>query len=355
MCVFYLQTHNFKKIKEVIYMALDVTVSISAAAAVGKIGFGIPLVLTSKGTTAIPYIECAKLSEVATLCGDNSTEYKIAKLMWAQENAPTAIAFYTSTSTAETAVSEVVDKDWRQLIVVFGTGDTTTAANIAGYIEATDDKMYFVTVSTSEELAAVKGNSRTVAFYYDLMNGDDLVEPYAVAALVGETAGRVAGSYTYKNLILKGLTALEKTTSEIETIHSGGGITLLCKAGDIVTSEGKNTDGEYIDIVDSKDWIIQQIEYQAQKLLNNSAKLPYSDAGIAALESVVTNVLQDAFNNGIISTDSDNVTPMYSVDFQKRSAMSTSDRQNRIYTGGNFTFTLAGAIHTATIDGELVI
>ncbi len=339
-------------------MAIDVTVKISEKAVAGKLGFGIPLVLTSKGTTAIPYTECATLDDVATLLGDNAEKnnaYKVAKLIWAQDNAPKKIAFYTSINDAETAIAEVINKDWRQLIVVLGTGDTKTIADIAEYVETTNDKMFFVTVSSTTELATVKGNERTVAFYYDLKKGDVLVEPYAVAALVGETAGREAGSYTYKNLILKGLEPLDLTDNEVNEIHSGGGITLLLKAGDIVTSEGKTASGEYIDVIDSKDWIIQQIGYQTQKLFNSSPKLPYTNAGISVLENVTKNVLQQAYNNGIIATDDDDVTALYTVDFKKRSDMSVTDRKNRIYTGGNFSFTLAGAIHNAEINGVLEI
>ena len=132
-------------------------------------------------------------------------------------------------------------------------------------------------------------------------------------------------------------------------------LNVMCAtAGDIVTSEGKVTSGEYIDIIDSKDWIIQQIEYGCQKLLNNSSKLPYSDTGIAALQGVVRTVLQEAFDNGMIATDSEGAA-LYSVNFKSREDMSDADRASRAYTGGNFTFTLAGAIHSAEINGELQI
>ena len=101
--------------------ALDIRVKISTAAVAGKIGFGIPLVLCSKGTTEIPYTECTTLAEVKTLFGEKAEEtdaYKIAQLMWKQNNAPTRIAFYASTGTATEAIAEVINKDWRQLIVV---------------------------------------------------------------------------------------------------------------------------------------------------------------------------------------------------------------------------------------------
>lgn len=343
-------------------MALDITVQISTAAVAGKVGFGVPLVLVSKATKAIPYTECATLKEVETLCGKDTDAYKIAQLMWAQANAPTKIAFYASTGTATAAIAEVVNENWRQLIVVFGEGDTDDAAAVATYIEATKDKMYFVTVTDIGDFADVKGKDRTVAFYYNAKAKDEdgketeeFAQPYAVAALVGETAGRTAGSFTYKNLIIKGLEPLDLTDDVIGQIHTAGGITLLLKAGDIVTSEGMNTNGEFIDVIDSKDWIIQQIAYQGQKLFNNVDKLGYDDAGISGLQSVVYNVLQEAFNNKMIAADEDNVTPLFSVNFKRRAEMSAADRKSRIYTGGFFSFVLAGAIHTAEVNGELVI
>lgn len=337
-------------------MALDVIVNISEMSTTGAVGFGIPLVIVSKSAKAVPYTECTELSEVEKLFGAETEIYNIAKLIWGQKNKSKSIAFYASTNDAETAVNEVIHNDWRQLIVVFGEDDTKTAADVSEYIETTNDKMYFVTVSEMNELTTLSDKERTVAFYYDLKDSNGkLVAPNAVAAIVGESAGRDAGSFTYKNLIISGLAPLEITENQLNGIHEAGAITLLRKAGDVVTSEGKNTQGDYIDIVDSKDWIIKQIGYQSQKLLNASEKLPYTNQGIAALENVTKNVLQEAYNNGMIATGDDDATALYNVNFKSRSEMSEADRKNRIYSGGNFDFTLAGAIHTAHINGELVI
>ena len=336
---------------------LDVTVDISAVSSAGYLGFGIPLILASKQKTAVGYVKCSSANEVATAISDTnktSDTYKVASIIFSQKNAPREIAICHSTTDIVSAISAVKEKEWRQLIAIIGEGDTKTIADVATAIEDIPDKMYFVTVSSTSELSSVTDKHRTVAFYYDLKGSDEnLVEPYAVAAFVGAVAGRTAGSFTYKNIILTGLKGLDKTSAEVSQIHTGKGITALEKCGDVVTSEGKNTKGEYIDIIDAQDYVISQIEYRVQKLLNNSPKLPYTNAGIAALESTVVGVLTDAYNNGII--DSVDGTPSYTVDFATREDMSLSNRQNRIYTGGNFSFTIAGAIHSVEIHGELVI
>jgi hypothetical protein len=126
------------------------------------------------------------------------------------------------------------------------------------------------------------------------------------------------------------------------------------KAGDIVTSDGRSASGEYIDVVDSYDWIIQNIEHDTQKVLNNSAKVPFTNPGITQLEDATRSVLKTAFTNGMIAPteDNDNVGD-YSTDFAPASEATAAEKASRHYSGGNFSFVLAGAIHTAEINGTV--
>ena len=126
------------------------------------------------------------------------------------------------------------------------------------------------------------------------------------------------------------------------------------KAGDVVTREGKTTSGEYIDVIDGNDYIIANITYKGQKLLNDSDKLSFDNIGISQLENVVTGVLSEAHSLGIIATN-DNGTPAYTTTFAGRDEVSATDRADRHYKGGKFSYDLAGAIHTATINGTLNI
>lgn len=349
---------------------LDITVDISIIASAGSLGFGIPLLLVSKAKADMEYTKIKGLKELSELLGEGYAEtelYKAAQLLFMQDNAPSEIAVCMSTKKATEAIVDIEEKDWRQLICILGESDSTKV-EVAEYIETLEYKMFYATVTTLEEATALneKGLDKTVIYFYDYketvqtegtdgetVNTEVLAEPNAVAALVGASAGRDVGSFTYKNLILKGLVALDKTSNELAELEAVNAITNIEKCGDNVTTEGKTASGEYIDIIDSIDYIKSQIEYRVQKLLNKAPKIPYTNAGIGGIEAEVIGVLNKAFRNGIIAENEG--LPQYSTNFKTREEMSAEDRANRVYTGGNFSFDLAGAIHKVHIDGELVI
>ena len=340
-------------------MALDVKVKIDVSKPIGKAGFGYPLLFSESTATSskveIPYKECTSLEEVVSAGFANTTKtYKTAALLFQQENAPKKIAVYEGKADYVTDLAKVLDKDWRQLIIMDSTVTDdveTDADDVAEAIEATDDKMFFVSISdiTSKLVTATENYDRTVIFYYE---GDDTVCPEA--ALVGASAGLDVGSFTYKNLILKGVEPQNLTDTDIAELNSNNIISVTSKAGDIVTTEGKTRSGEYIDIVDSKDYVVQNLEYKTQKALNNYKKIPYDNNGIAILESIAVDVMQDSFNKGIIGAKADG-TGNYDVAYALAEDVSADDKSSRKYVGGKFSFVLAGAVHEVEITGEITI
>lgn len=335
-------------------MAYDVKVKIDLTKPVGNIGFGIPLVLLESAGEAVAYAECSNMAEVVAAGFANTTDvYKAVQLMFAQKSAPKRVAVCAVTETADVALADVelVSKGWRQLVVVANGETTTDVAKVSAAVEALDGKMYFEGLDADDStVLTVSGLRRTVLFYCTAT--EDV--PVPVAALVGAIAGKEVGSYTVKNLILTGIAAQNLTDAQINAIHAKGGITFVAKAGENVTSEGKVAGGEYIDVIDSEDYIIQQLAFKTQKMLNNMDKVPYDNNGIALLESVAHDVLQGAYNNGIIAKNEDG-TAAYSVNYALREDTLASDRAMRKYMGGNFRFALAGAIHEAEIVGEITV
>lgn len=334
-------------------MAYDVKVNIDLTKPIGSAGFGVPLILMENASEAVAYTVVHGVDGVVTAGFEvGSVVYKTAQLIYSQKNAPKEIAICAVTGGADVALADelLTSKDWRQLIVVNDGGDAVTAVSkVATAVEALDGKLYFASLDTDDTTEiTVTGLRRTVLFYCDATED----APVPVAALVGETTGRTAGSFTYKNLPLIGILPQELTDAQIKAIHDKGGITFLAKAGDNVTSEGKLAGGEYIDIMDIEDYIILQLTYKTQKLLNNAAKVPYDNNGIAMLETVAMDVLQGAYNNGMIAVAEDG-SPDFSVSYALREDTSEEDRSNRRYLGGSFTFALAGAVHEVEITGTI--
>ena len=325
----------------------DITVNITTAEGAGSLGLGYPLVIASKAASDTAYAECNSLADVVTAGFETTTEvYKACAAIFAQSNKPKTVAVVGTTDKAAEWLAANGTKGYRQIIPILAESDDSTLAEMVTAVSALEDKMLFLQVAAKEELPATQ-SERVVAVVYSKAG-------YANAAVVGASAGLAAGSFTYKNLKLTGIEAEELTPSEVTAIHTAGAMCILKKAGDIVTSEGKTTDGEYIDVVDSKDYVISNIVYQGQKLLNNSNKVSFDNIGISQLENVVTGVLADAYANGIIATNEDG-TPAYSTSFASRADTSASDRASRTYKGGNFTFDLSGAIHNATINGTIEV
>lgn len=244
-------------------------------------------------------------------------------------------------------LNQIKEKDFRQVIPILGEDDDTLP-ELAAYVEATEDKMLFVRVADVSELSGIGKMDRTLAIVYT--GTDDGVE----GALVGATTGLTVGSFTYKNILINGIEPDMLTDPQIEAVHDAGGICVVRKAGDVVTSEGIVMSGEYADVIDSKDYVIRNIAYKSQKLLNSSPKLAFDNTGISQLESVVTNVLKEASMMGIIAMD-ENGLPLYSTSFAPRAEAENVDRAARNYKGGKFSFELAGAIHYATISGTVEV
>lgn len=360
----------------------DVKVKIDLAKPMGYIGLGIPLILAKIATkptdvteeentieeeittegeisndekAAAPEVEVrgytdgVTFDDIKELYDKSSDVYKAAELIFMQDNKPKQIAICETTTSVvkwlETKGN--LSHNWRQLICV---GASDEIAEISAAIEKTDDKMYFASVPVDDTTVFNRENvKRTVILYCT-----DEKYPNPEAALVGATAGLKAGAFTYHDTILKGIVPQNLSDDEIAKIHKKGGITFVTKAGDNVTSEGITLGGEYIDIIDSEDYVIQQIAYRVQKQLNSSQKIPYTNNGIAILESVVIDVLQGAFNNGVIATTYDG-SPAFTVDFALREDTTEEQRSTRTYIGGQFTFALAGAVHYVEITGEITL
>lgn len=327
-------------------MAKDVKITINKAKTVGNVGFGCPLILEENATEAKEYAEYSSLTAISEAGYETTTDvYKVAQLMFMQEHYPEKIAICSTASTADVwlGAESNVSKGWRQLVVVKGGETATNVGKVMTAIEAQTKypKFYYANIAMDDSTVIAKdGIERTLLCYYTPT--EDIPAP--VAAIAAEVSGLEVGSYTINNLIVKGVPALELSEEEIEAIHKKGGVTIVLAAGDTVVSEGKAAGGGYVDNTDGNDYIKQQLEYKTQKVFNINLKVPYTNAGIAMLESAAIEVMTDAMNKTIIES--------YTVNYLLREDVAEGDRSARKYIGGNIAYSMAGAIHEIEIDCE---
>lgn len=329
------------------YNISDVDVVIGVSEQSGEAGSWYPLIyVKGESETPVTYKEYSKLADVVTDHANTTDAYKAAALIFSQEveGRPDKIAICSGGTDAMVALAPYMDKSWRQLILA---GEKYNAT-VAEAIEATE-KLYFTNFLSLEELKRITSKySRTVAVVYT-----DTAIKNPEAALVGRTAGYEAGSFTYHSKTLVGVTPEKFTPAKVKEIVEAGGNVYVTKNGKTASHGGIVMSGEYIDIIDSKDYVVQNVRYDVQEVTLRNKKIPYTNVGIAKYETAVRNVLAKAFNNGIIAED-ENGQGLYRTSFKNRSETTASDRLTRNYPYGEFEFELAGAIHSAKITGVVV-
>lgn len=346
----------------------DVTVNITVEDVVNPAAFGgVCLFIPSASEVELPYTEVYSYDEAKTaiegaeLTSSGTTILAMAQIAFMQEPCPEKIGLL---SCPIDNLSNYLNCEFRYLIPI--TSDISDIKSISAYIESCGAYKVVCVDLTS-------GNTNTdVVKYSDYKTNTAVFKDYErtllyvgvpvidginsiCAALISKMSCKEVGSYTYKNMPLKGVYADEGITkSQLEEYHNHNVNAYVHKAGYDVTSEGKLANGEYIDILDAKDWIITQIKYRLQQILIINDKVSYDNNGIALLESGVVDVLQDAYNNGMVAEDDDG-QPLFTVNFAKRSETKASDREKRQYVDGKFKFELAGAVHGATVNGSVTI
>jgi hypothetical protein len=85
-------------------------------------------------------------------------------------------------------------------------------------------------------------------------------------------------------------------------------------------------------------------------LLVNSPKVPYTNAGITAIEGEIRRSLTEGVTNDFIATE-----PAFTVTTPNVSDVSQADKANRVLRNVTFQATLSGAIHVVEINGVVSI
>ena len=94
----------------------------------------------------------------------------------------------------------------------------------------------------------------------------------------------------------------------------------------------------------AQDAFVNELQFAAFNLLVSSNKVPFTNAGIATVESALAGVMDAATNSGILSTDN-----LYTITMPDINDVSASDKASRLLKNVSINCQLAGAIHKINI------
>lgn len=175
------------------------------------------------------------------------------------------------------------------------------------------------------------------------------------AAEMGFAAARIPGSFTFK---FKHLNNIDADVIDSDTLNAALDKNMNCyyekfKVQGIGVAQidaGKVANGDYIDTVESRDYVKALIGTEVAKLLTSNDKIPYDNTGIQQLVTCVNTALSNAHDIGIIANKEDG-TPYFSVGYKSIDQMSNEDRLARKISGITFTYRELGGIHAVDIEG----
>lgn len=255
-----------------------------------------------------------------------------------------------ATDLAEIAL---VDSNWYGLVTLYNSEAYVTAA--AGWVEA-NEKLYIpMIVDTIVETQVFSGATDIVKDLYTLGYARTAAlfkrsaHYFADAAWFGRCLSLDPGSETWMFKTLSGIPFDIFTGTQKNNVEQKRGNIYLQYAGASITETGITSSGEFIDTIRFRDWLKQQIQADCFLALKNSNKVPYTDEGIAIIETALRAVLDRGVAAGGI------VRGSYTVTAPKVSAAAPADKAARILRGMKFKATLAGAIHKIVVQGEIIL
>lgn len=211
----------------------------------------------------------------------------------------------------------------------------------------------------STDAACADGSSTTDVMYflkaaayartYGLYSQSELLS-YSAASWMGNRFPFDPGSDTWAFKTLPGVMVDVLTDAQVHNVEAKNGNVYTTVAGINITQFGKCASGTFVDQTRFIDWLSSTIQTNVFGLLANNAKIPFTDAGIDAVRSTIMGVLQQGVDVGGLSS-----SPAPIVFVPKASAVDATNKAARNLPNVKFTATLAGAIHSMTINGTLSV
>lgn len=170
------------------------------------------------------------------------------------------------------------------------------------------------------------------------------------AAWVGKCLPFDPGTINWAHKVLSGVRADNLTISQKTAIRSKSGNYYSLVAGRGNTWSGITPSGEFIDTANVVHLLYARIQEAVISALKASPKIPYTNAGVARITSVIAAVLNSQVGRGL----TDDPEPP-SVTAPNVQSISLNQRQARNLPDVKFVALLSGAINSVSIRGTLTL
>lgn len=370
---------------------VNVDVIMSPVAATGR-NFGTLLILGT--STVIPVSErirqYSSIEDIGDDFGVSAPEYAAATIFFSQSPKPQQVLigrWAKSLATGETGTVETLPAAANACLQYtnwYGLAIADSAAlvdadviSVAAAIEASSLSR-ILAVTTSDATALVAGNTTNIGYklkaagygrtfwQYSSTNKYAAISAFGRAFTVNFTGSNT--TLTLKFQTEPGVTYDTLTLSQASAIDAiNGNVFVYYQNDTAILQQGVMANGDFFDERHGLDWLQNYVQTNLYNLLYTSkTKIPQTDAGITRLLSNVELSMSQAVTNGLIAPgvwnggpigqleSGDTLTKGYYVYAQPLSAQAQSDREARKAPLMQVACKLAGAVHYADVQINVV-
>lgn len=339
---------------------VKVSISISASAVSGE-SFNKILLIASAQDEAEAAPELGVYSSTKEVeeagWGTSSATYRAASVAFANGADQLYIVKKKEEEETSAALNRANSMSGWYAIASAEDSETGKYDEIAVWAEA-NNKLFGFTADCSESVESPVRDSYNYTFGFGTKHFEEEGNNHFLAiAVLAKCLSFRAGSETWAYKQLTSIVADDFSSSEIEALDEAKLNYYVPCAGKDITLPGKTLSGEWIDVIRFRDYIANNIQTRVYNLFVQNPKVPYTNAGIALIQSQIIAALKEGQQVGGIAEDEydgdGNLIPGFTTSVPSSSAVSAADKSSRTLSNCTFTARLANAIHLVEISGSL--
>jgi hypothetical protein len=332
----------------------EVTYTSDGTATVAEITAGLTTALTALGVAGVTITDAGtKVTLVGAAAGNwFSVETEdIINLKLKQVHADPGIA-------ADMDAIQLENPGWYG--VTLTTGSTAEIVALAAWIEANSKLSALDTCDTDTPTVATgadtgPGSAAKQLNVSNYFRSSAWFHPNSAAFLGAGVLGKCfpsdPGSETWKFKTIASVASVDLlTATHLANLRAKKCNSYTTFGGQALTFDGTLASGEFIDVIRFRDWLVADIQVGLATTVANLPKLPFTNAGIAAVVSAIRSSLEKGIAIGGLTRD----VP-YVIIAPLSTAVSAADKAARTLKGVSFSATLTGAIHVTTINGTVSV